>query len=184
MKDNDSSQSQTTASPGRSLNVARSMRSRGTSPSFTSSPVPRAEVAEEEGAGPSIMFANDPHPRRLEAEEMPADLGRSIYQRKADESNGAPSNNPKASGFPSAASIQLSFNDLPSRAQHLILNELISQNSDDTAVIFTTLPAPGEGTYRSETDSLGYVSDLEVLVGGLPPTFLVHSNSMTVTTNL
>lgn len=184
LRDNDSSQSQTTASPGRSLNVARSMRSRGTSPSFTSSPVPRAEVAEEEGAGPSIMFANDPHPRRLEAEEMPADLGRSIYQRKVDESNGAPSNNPKASGFPSAASIQLSFNDLPSRAQHLILNELISQNSDDTAVIFTTLPAPGEGTYRSETDSLGYVSDLEVLVGGLPPTLLVHSNSMTVTTNL
>ncbi|KAK5051032.1 hypothetical protein LTR84_003591 [Exophiala bonariae] len=178
------SPSRATVSPGHSLNVAGSTRSRATSPSFTSSPVPRAEIAEEEGAGPSIMFADDPHPRRQKAEEISADLGRSIYQRKVDESNGIPPSNPKASGFPSAASIQLSFNDLPSRAQHLILNELISQNSDDTAVIFTTLPAPGEGTYRSETDSLGYVSDLEVLVGGLPPTLLVHSNSMTVTTNL
>lgn len=183
-KDDENSQSQTTTSPGNSLNAMGSQRSRGTSPNFTSSPVPRAEVAEEEGAGPSIMFADDPHPRRQKAEETVADLGRSIYQRKVDESNGISSNPKTAGGFPSAASVQLSFNDLPSRAQHLILNELISQNSDDTAVIFTTLPAPGEGTYRSETDSLGYVSDLEVLVGGLPPTLLVHSNSMTVTTNL
>jgi len=51
-------------------------------------------------------------------------------------------------------------------------------------VVFTTLPAPFEGTYRSETESLSYISDLEVLAGGLPPTLLVHSNSMTVTTNL
>lgn len=78
----------------------------------------------------------------------------------------------------------LSFNDLPCRAQHFILNELITQHSEDTAVIFTTLPAPVEGTYKSESDSLAYVSDLEVLCGGLPPTLLVHSNSMTVTTNL
>jgi len=182
--DDSNSQSRTTTSPGNSLNVGNSQRSRATSPNFTSSPVPRAEVAEDEGAGPSIMFADDPHPRRQKAEETIADFGRSIYQRKADESNGVSSNAKPASGFPSAASVQLSFNALPSRAQHLILNELISQNSDDTAVIFTTLPAPSEGTYRSETDSLGYVSDLEVLVGGLPPTLLVHSNSMTVTTNL
>jgi potassium/chloride transporter 9 len=182
--DDENSQSRTTTSPGNSLNVIGSQRSRATSPNFTSSPVPRAEVAEEEGAGPSIMFADDPHPRRQKADETITDLGRSIYQRKVDEGSGISPNPKAAAGFPSAASVQLSFNDLPSRAQHLILNELISQNSDDTAVIFTTLPAPGEGTYRSETDSLGYVSDLEVLVGGLPPTLLVHSNSMTVTTNL
>ncbi|KAH0836278.1 Solute carrier family 12 member 9 [Fonsecaea pedrosoi] len=164
-----------------SLEVTTSpQRSRAASPNFTSEPVPLTKVASDEGAGPSIMFADHPHPRRQKAEDV-IPGGRSIYQRTREDSN-APQ--PSASGFPTAASIPLSFNDLPSRAQHLILNELISQNSDDTAVIFTTLPAPVEGTYRSETDSLGYISDLEVLAGGLPPTLLVHSNSMTVTTNL
>jgi potassium/chloride transporter 9 len=125
------------------------------------------------------MFANEPHPRRQQADEKPP-VGRSIYQKGREDSLTPTA----ASGYPAAASIPLSFNDLPSRAQHLVLNELILQNSDDTAVIFTTLPAPSEGTYRSEADSLSYISDLEVLVGGLPPTLLVHSNSMTVTTNL
>jgi len=126
------------------------------------------------------MFADEPHPRRQKPDETGPDAGRSIYQRPGEDDI-APNT---TSGYLAAASIPLSFNDLPSRAQHLILNELISQNSDDTAVIFTTLPAPVDGTYKSETDSLGYISDLEVLVGGLPPTLLVHSNSMTVTTNL
>jgi potassium/chloride transporter 9 len=60
----------------------------------------------------------------------------------------------------------------------------MTTHTEDTAVIFTTLPAPSEGTYKSEVDSLTYVSDLEVLCGGLPPTLMVHSNSMTVTMNL
>ena len=60
----------------------------------------------------------------------------------------------------------------------------MTQHSEDTAVVFTTLPAPLEGTYKSESGSLAYVSDLEVLCGGLPPTLMVHSNSMTVTMNL
>ncbi|EXJ61284.1 uncharacterized protein A1O5_11841 [Cladophialophora psammophila CBS 110553] len=158
-----------------------SQKSCPASPNFTSEPVPLVRVASDEAAGPSIMFADHPHPRRQNAEVNVPIAGRSIYQRTKDD-RAAPQ--PPAPGFPMAASIPLSFNDLPSRAQHLILNELISQNSDDTAVIFTTLPAPVEGTYRSETDSLGYISDLEVLAGGLPPTLLVHSNSMTVTTNL
>ncbi|KAF1950402.1 hypothetical protein CC80DRAFT_496849 [Byssothecium circinans] len=90
----------------------------------------------------------------------------------------------QASGFPHHASIPLSFNDLPCRAQHLILNELIRSHSDDTAVVFTTLPAPVQGTSESEPESVKYVSDLEVLCLGLPPCLLVHSNSMTVTMNL
>ncbi|KIV95053.1 hypothetical protein PV10_02755 [Exophiala mesophila] len=171
-------------SPNDSISVLGSTKLTATPPNFTSSPVPPTDMVGEEGAGPSIMFVDEPHPKRQGVEETPAEPGRSIYQRKADENNGSASTSKPASGFPSAAAVQLSFNDLPSRAQHLILNELISQNSDDTAVIFTTLPAPNEGTYRSEADSLSYVSDLEVLVGGLPPTLLVHSNSMTVTTNL
>ena len=75
-------------------------------------------------------------------------------------------------------------NDLPCRAQHLILNELMKRESKDAAVVFTTLPCPMEGTARSEADSVRYLSDLETLCHDLPPTLLVHSNSMTVTMNL
>ena len=150
---------------------------------FSSGPQPRARIMEKEDAGPSIMFAEDPRPRRTGRADDPGQSHddshpRSIYHRSTE------SRSPPACGFPAAGSIPLSFNDLPCRAQHLILNELMAQHSEDTAVIFTTLPAPLEGTYKSETDSLRYVSDLEVLCGGLPPTMLIHSNSMTVTMNL
>lgn len=66
----------------------------------------------------------------------------------------------------------------------MILNELMSLHSEDAAVIFTTLPAPTEGAWKSESDSLSYITDLEVLTQGLGPVIMVHSNSMTVTTNL
>ncbi|EXJ96485.1 hypothetical protein A1O1_01611 [Capronia coronata CBS 617.96] len=169
-----------TGSPGNGLKVLPAQRPRTPSPNFTSEPVPVSKVASEEGEGPSIMFADDPHPRRQKVDELPNSESYPIPHRHSD--NGSP---PKpASGYPTAAASPLSFNDLPSRAQHLILNDLISSNSDNTAVIFTTLPAPVEGTYKSEADSLRYISDLEVLVGGLPPTLLVQSNSMTVTTNI
>ncbi len=181
---------------------------------FSSSPVPITKVASEEGPGPSIMFAEEPHPPRhprptptetttpqnnttttttTSSSSTTEPPQKSIYQRFPT-SNTNPSQSPPkpptANGNApspaptSAAAIPLSFNDLPCRAQHLILNELITAQSEDTAVIFTTLPAPVEGTYRSEGESLAYVSDLEVLTGGLPPTLMVHSNSMTVTMNL
>ena len=166
--------------------------SRSSSPgNFTSLPVPETKVANDD-VGPSIMFVDEPRPLRKdttdvrhtdEIHQTSRGRPRSIYQRNIGTSSAA-SGTASASGFPSSASIPLSFNDLPSRAQHLILNELIMQQSEDTAVVFTTLPAPAEGTYKSESDSLGYVSDLEVLCGGLPPTLMVHSNSMTVTMNL
>ena len=87
------------------------------------------------------------------------------------------------------SNVTISFNDLPSKAQHLILNELMRQYSGEdeqgeTVVLFTTLPAPGEGTYKTEKDSVEYLGGLELLTGGLPPTLLVHSNSLTVTTAL
>ena len=139
--------------------------------------------------GPSIQFVEPPHPRYQQPSDLAgADPNKSIYavsSTSPPKTTDAPSAQiPTASGYPAQASLPLSFNTLPSRAQHLILNDLMSQHSDDTAVIFTTLPAPVEGTFRSETSSLGYVSDLEVLFGGLPPMLLVHSNSMTVTMNL
>ncbi|KAJ9161212.1 Solute carrier family 12 member 3 [Coniochaeta hoffmannii] len=84
----------------------------------------------------------------------------------------------------STQGLALSFNDIPSRAQHLILNELLRQNSHETAVLFTTLPIPGEGTCQSEAASIQYLSDIEVLCNELPPVLLVLSNNMTVTVSL
>lgn len=154
----------------------------GNSPEpLTSSPKAAIQTVSLDGAGPSIMFADSPHPRHQQEPQS-----RSIYTRKTSTSPEDPSSssstttpNPAA-----AASVPLSFNDLPSRAQHLILNELMSLHTEDTAVVFTTLPPPREGTYKDEADSLRYVSDLEVLCQGLPPCLMVHSNSMTVTVNL
>lgn len=142
---------------------------------FTSNPTPRTAFATEDGTGPSIMFTAADSPSK--------DPRQSIYNRKnSDQSR--PDNPRSASGFPFQQAVPLSFNDLPCRAQHLILNELMQQQSQDTAVIFTTLPSPIEGTCKSEEASISYLSDLEVLCQDLPPVLLVHSNSMTVTMNL
>jgi len=84
----------------------------------------------------------------------------------------------------STQGLALSFNDLPSRAQHLILNELMRRNSADTAVLMTTLPVPSEGTCLDEETTIRYLSDIEVLCNELPPILMVLSNSMTVTVNL
>ncbi|KAF7509663.1 hypothetical protein GJ744_007534 [Endocarpon pusillum] len=175
---------------------------------FSSSPVPMTKTSSVEGPGPSIMFAEEARPARrprptpnetstskdnenttTTSSSTAENPQRSIYQRPPMTSQSPP--NRAANGgatspspAPASAAIPLSFNDLPCRAQHLILNELITANAEDTAVIFTTLPAPVEGTYKSEGESLAYVSDLEVLTGGLPPTLMVHSNSLTVTMNL
>lgn len=138
---------------------------------FSSRPVPRTTVATEDGPGPSIMFTNASPSKGSPRHHQ------SVY------AYGSPSG-PAASGFPFPQSMPLSFNDLPCRAQHLILNELMQQHSYDTAVLFTTLPSPVEGTCASEEDCVNYLSDLEVLCQDLPPVLLIHSNSMTVTMNL
>ena len=165
-------------------------------PKFTSNPQPRTAVATEEAAGPSIMFVDSPgtvknkdpittapiEPAQLSAAE--AVMPSSPHTSATGLPNSSPYTQSPASGFPAQQAIPLSFNDLPCRAQHLILNELIRQQSEDTAVVFTTLPSPMEGTCDSETESVKYISDLEVLCQGLPPVLLVHSNSMTVTMNL
>ncbi|KAF2034688.1 hypothetical protein EK21DRAFT_97325 [Setomelanomma holmii] len=177
--------------------------SQGSLPKFTSNPQPRTAVAAEEVSGPSIMFVDSPGTARkkdliatapVDPEQMAADVTTpsSPQVPSADSPKStatghwisSPYTNSPASGFPVQQAIPLSFNDLPCRAQHLILNELIRQQSEDTAVVFTTLPSPMEGTCDSETESVKYISDLEVLCQGLPPVLLVHSNSMTVTMNL
>ena len=134
---------------------------------FSSRPQPKATVNTEDGRGPSIMFSDSP--------PTPPKHSPSIYTH--------PSATP-ATGLLSSQSTPLSFNDLRCRAQHLVLNELMQQHSKNTAVLFTTLPSPIEGTCENEEDCVSYLSDLEVLWNGLPPVLLVHSNSMTVTMNL
>lgn len=84
----------------------------------------------------------------------------------------------------STQAVSLSFNDLPSRAQHLILNELMRRNSTETAVLMTTLPIPSEGTSLDDVATVQYLSDVELLCNELPPTLMVLSNNMTVTVSL
>lgn len=60
----------------------------------------------------------------------------------------------------------LSFNDIPSSGQHVILNELFRRHSSNTAVVFTTLPSPTPGTWKEERESLDYLTSLDV---GYPP---------------
>lgn len=175
----------TLLSPNRTTDQRPPIKRSHSGARFTSAPIPEAKVnAEaEENAGPSIMFAPGSSPPRL------SDKNESIYAKRhpppemASPSTDTNSSTP-ASGYPRQASIPVSFNDLPSRAQHLILNELMVRHSGETAVVFTTLPSPTDGTSRSEEDSESYLNDLEILWQGLPPCLLVHSNSMTVTMNL
>ena len=157
-------------------------------PKFSSKPVPKTTIAREDGPGPSIMFSYTPSPPRERHHQMPS-ITQSGEDRDTayscqEEGDKDPQYPQPATGFPAQQAVPLSFNDLPCRAQHLILNELIQAHSSDTAVVFTTLPSPLEGTCCSEEESIAYLSDLEVLCQGLPPVLLVHSNSMTVTTNL
>ncbi|KAJ2588458.1 hypothetical protein H4R99_007789 [Coemansia sp. RSA 1722] len=78
------------------------------------------------------------------------------------------------------------FNDMPVNTQNRILNEIIRRESGQgtTALIFTTLQAPELGASDSEQRAAEYLEEIETLVHGLPPVFLVHATSLTVTTSL
>lgn len=151
---------------------------------FSSRLLPETRVTTEADGGPSVSFAPEPETRPQTMPpspgEGPVDFSINIpdllasYQVTGDlENNGSNGSSGDASSLP------LSFNDLPARAQYLILNELLRQNSSDSAVIFTTLPIPTEGTCKSEEASVQYLSDMEVLCNELPPVMLVLSNNMT-----
>uniref|UniRef100_A0A093XLG9 Putative membrane protein n=1 Tax=Talaromyces marneffei PM1 TaxID=1077442 RepID=A0A093XLG9_TALMA len=147
--------------------LTRPMFSRGPSGNrFSSSPIPETRVNQTEDTGPSIMFSESPPSRRpfdddglvsddtqpresiyahhRQSTSQPSSSSASIAASTGGAGTGAGTGT--ASGFPSQAAMPLSFNDLPCRAQHLILNELITRQSAETAVMFTTLPSPVEGT--------------------------------------
>ncbi|KIH88516.1 solute carrier family 12 (potassium/chloride transporters), member 9 [Sporothrix brasiliensis 5110] len=117
-----------------------------------------------------------------------------VNSTASGKSSGSNDSTDDRSGTGSSYSTQdlaLSFNDLPCRAQHLILNELMRQQSGESddlsggaAVLFTTLPIPDEGTHRDESASVQYLSDVELLCQGLPPVLMILSNNMTVTVSL
>ncbi|KAI6362555.1 hypothetical protein MCOR25_006190 [Pyricularia grisea] len=172
---------------------------------FVSSLVPETKIIDVGGAaGPSLGFAS---PESESAGQFKATLAETggdatddvkidipellAAQQKGDggRSRSDSHHNDEAGGGSeshqgSQAAVKLSFNDLPSRAQHLIINELMRQQSEDTAVLFTTLPIPEEGICESEGASVQYLSDVEVLCHELPPTLMVLSNNLTVTTSL
>ncbi|KAG9245875.1 amino acid permease-domain-containing protein [Calycina marina] len=150
-------------------------------PKFSSKPVPITRVASEDGPGPSIMFTDTLSPPICTGRLPSAYRANTVFSDHISE-EGSPQSRNSSQYF--IQSLPISFNDLPCRAQHLILNELMRQQSGDTAVMFTTLPSPVEGTCQSEEASRGYLGDLEVLCKSLPPILLVHSNSMTVTMSL
>jgi potassium/chloride transporter 9 len=133
----------------------------------------------------SVSFADpESEPRRQPAFNG---VGAGDAQVNISELLGYFSNRTTTDGSASSYSTQglpLSFNDVPGRAQHLILNELMRKNSRETAVLFTTLPIPEEGTCQSEEASVQYLADIEILCNELPPVLLVLSNNMTVTVSL
>lgn len=79
----------------------------------------------------------------------------------------------------------LSFNELPNRAQYLILNELIRRHSSrSTSVVLTALPAPAPGTSTNKEESVAYLRQLQNLYGGGPPILGVHATTLTMTMSL
>ncbi len=166
---------------------------------FSSRAVPETMLAEDEEAPRTITFAEQPiylsdapgtqrhHSRQSSSysnggrEEASFDAPELQQTYKTDER--VQDADFGGSSY-STQALSMSFNDLTSRAQHLILNELMRQNSAKTAVIMTTLPIPTEGTSSDDAETIQYLSDVEVLCNDLPPTLMVLSNNMTVTVSL
>ncbi|KAJ1820082.1 hypothetical protein LPJ75_001029, partial [Coemansia sp. RSA 2598] len=115
-------------------------------------------------------------------EERAAESPRSVGQDGEQE----PAVLAQPSHVPFAATGQSEFNDMPVNTQNRILNEIIRRESGHgaTALIFTTLQAPEPGASESEQRAAEYLEDIDTLVRGLPPVFLVHATSLTVTTSL
>lgn len=152
-------------------------------PKFSSKPVPIPRVATEDGPGPSIMFSESSPPPTQNLKSVPSAYSSGQFQGNIEDVDKQSIFARRGSSY-STQNLPLSFNDLPRRAQHLILNELIRSNSKETVVMFTTLPSPVEGTCQSEEASVEYLRDLELLCKKCPPVLMVHSNSMTVTVSL
>lgn len=163
---------------------ARPGLSRSTSQAPFSSRLTLGARTTEDDTGPTVSFAPEPETREHTVPPSPGtgptDVSINIPDLLASYKLAAGSSDDEESASSNeGGGLPLSFNDLPSRAQYLILNELLRKHSNQSAVLFTTLPIPAEGTCRNEEASVQYLSDIEVLCSDLPPVLLVLSNNMT-----
>ncbi|KAI8348534.1 amino acid permease-domain-containing protein [Mortierella sp. GBAus27b] len=81
----------------------------------------------------------------------------------------------------------IQFDHLDPETQLIIINELmrIHSSAETTAIVFTTVPAPEEGTSLKEHSSLAYMEKLDMLMEGIDvPVLLLHAKSLTVTMTL
>ncbi|KAG6038513.1 hypothetical protein E4U41_004130 [Claviceps citrina] len=164
---------------------------------FSSRPLPETKVSGEEDSM-TISFAKQPaaqshygsHSRHHSRQESHLYMlsqdgaGQSIPECCEQDQSKIEEDDDSDESTYAGHVVPLSFNDLPSRAQHLILNELMRRHSKKTAVILTTLPIPSEGTSLDEISTIQYLSDVELLCSELPPVLMVLSNNMTVTVSL
>lgn len=152
---------------GKKLKILDNISVRSSRPVFTSDAMPKTKVIEE---------ATGDQPTLVPIVELAKDGKHNIMQ-------------PSLSPCQSSDSLmndlnQLTFNHLPSKAQHLVLNDMMSQVSSSSELLFSTLPLPPLGTHKDENASLEYVENIDIWLNGLPPTMLINSQSMTVTTAL
>ncbi|KAG0311680.1 hypothetical protein BGZ99_009989 [Dissophora globulifera] len=81
----------------------------------------------------------------------------------------------------------IQFDHQSPETQLMILNELmrIHSSAESTSIVFTTVPAPEEGTCQREQSSLAYLEKLDLLMDGVDvPVLLLHAKSLTVTMTL
>jgi len=170
-----------------SLNIALQSAKKNKRPNFSSEKIPRSKVIDEAtGDEPSIVLV--PEEKKKTNKYRPKDLSEQGPSRTPTPVTTneplSPTTHPSQDSDDSFDINNLSFNDLPAKAQHLILNDLMRTVSKDVPVIFSTLPAPVIGTHYNEEDCKEYLDNLQVWCDGLPPVFLINSQSMTVTTAL
>ncbi|AOA64271.1 Vacuolar cation-chloride cotransporter 1 [Komagataella phaffii CBS 7435] len=166
------------------------------SAAFTASRIPAAHVVEDaEGEEPSIMFVPETEtnkPKQLAVRAPTTRLKPPSVNRSHDDSSGKDTTEVSEEDQESNSAqelefdedIHFSFNEITTKAQHLILNEIMKKISLNSSVIFSTLPTPEIGCHNSEADSLEYVQSLDVWCDGLPPILLINAQTMTVTTAL
>lgn len=158
------------------VNTSLAKAKKNQRPNFSSEKIPRSKVIDDAtGDEPSILLLPDSKKVKQKTSQQKVQGASQVAFSSAleddDDDNGLDID-------------ELSFNDLPAMAQHLILNDVMKTVSKNVPVIFSTLPAPALGTHHSEEDCKAYLNNLQVWTDGLPPIMLINSQSMTVTTAL
>ncbi|CDK25350.1 unnamed protein product [Kuraishia capsulata CBS 1993] len=158
---------------------------------FSADAMPKSQVFDDAtGDQPSIMFV--PDVERESRNSRASSVRKSVEEEAVKKSTKLREHSVSKSDASSLNAVDeedeedlvFSFNEITSKAQHLILNDVLTQVSSESAVIFSTLPTPAIGTHISEQESLEYIKNLDLWCEGLPPVMLINSKTMTVTTAL